>query len=176
MRARGSASNVMGQQTGKCCGVLMWVLHSQHRSFVLENTVAQAIGNVALGWVIGKLLLHIERYGQHCCRGHRINGNRLGHWKMVVGVVIVVHAVAYSTVGATYSNTGTSNAWVTTGAAVNLSTTGAVGVGDCWCRDDIKTTTRQAGHTPPAQVTLPPRVVTNIGGADSAWNGITGKP
>ena len=30
---------------------------TRHRSFVVENTVAQAIGNVALGWVIGKLLL-----------------------------------------------------------------------------------------------------------------------
>ena len=100
-----------------------------HRSFVVESTVAQAIGNVALGSDNCCLWQRFERCGQQYCRGHRTNGNRLGHWKMVVGVIIVVHAAACSTVGlgSSYSNTGTGNAKVTAGAAVNFPTTDAVG-------------------------------------------------
>ena len=87
------------------------------------------------------------------------HGNRLGHWKMVVGVIIVVHAAACSTVGlgASYSNTGTGNAKVTAGAAVNFPTTDAVGV------PGLDTFHQHRLHFHP--------VVTNIGGADSAWNG-----
>ena len=39
------------------------------RSFVVENTVGQAIGNVALGSDNCCLWQRIERCGQQCCRG-----------------------------------------------------------------------------------------------------------